>query len=104
MSILQKLKSRLDVDIGRIEVSCALVRVERVSGLVVARLVQSTQVIPNFGNVGIQANCPGVRVKSVTVLVDLVIQHTYAAPEGRVPSVTVDSLLIGLVRFRVLLL
>lgn len=90
--------------IGRIEVGSTLVGVQSICCLVVAGLVQCAQVIPDLGNVGIQSDSTGVRVERVTVLVDLVIQHTDAAPESRVPSITVHGLLVRLVRLGVLLL
>lgn len=65
---------------------------------------QSTKVVPDLGNVRIKADSPRVRVQSVAILVDLVIQNTYAAPECRVLTVTIDCLLIGFVCFGVLLL
>jgi len=41
LAILEELKTRLDVDIGRIEIGGTLIGVERVGGLVVAGLVLS---------------------------------------------------------------
>lgn len=65
---------------------------------------QSTQVVPDFRNVGVQSNSSRVSVESITVLVDLVVEHTNRAPEGRVLSVTVDGLLVCLICLGVLLL
>lgn len=65
LSVLEELQACLDVYVGRVEVSCALVCVKGVGGLVVARLVlwhrqygkksgrprrtyQSAKVIPNL--------------------------------------------------------
>lgn len=106
--------------IGRVEVGRTLVSVQCIGGLVVARLVlgrvshaqqqhchstyQSSQVVPNLGNVWIQANGTRVGVESVTVLIDLVIEHTNGAPKGRVASITVHGLLVGFVSLWILLL
>lgn len=65
---------------------------------------QSTQVVPDFRNVRVQSNSSRVSVESITVLVDLVVEHTNRAPEGGVLSVTVDGLLVCLICLGVLLL
>jgi hypothetical protein len=65
---------------------------------------QSAEVVPDFGNVRVQSDGTRVGIQSIPVLVDLVIQDTNGAPECWVAPVTVDSLLVGLVRFRILLL
>jgi hypothetical protein len=41
---------------------------------------------------------------NVTYLIDLIIQNTNGAPEGRVPSIPIDSLLISFVGLVVVLL
>lgn len=65
---------------------------------------QSSEVIPDLREEGIETDCPRVRVKGIPVLVDLVIEDSNRAPEMRVPTVTIDGLLIRLVRLGVLLL
>jgi hypothetical protein len=65
---------------------------------------QSTQVIPDLGNIRVQPNCPRIGVECVTILVDLVIEHTNGAPERGIPAVTVNGLLVGLISLRILLL
>lgn len=107
--------------IGRIEVCCSLVGVQGVCGLVVTRLVlersafcgthqrgarsyQSAQVVPDLGNVWIEANGARVRVECIAVLVDLVIENSDRAPEGWVSPITIDSLLVRFVCFGILLL
>jgi hypothetical protein len=94
----------LDVDVCGIEISRASVRIERVAGLIVARLIQSAKVVPDFGNVGVEANGTRVRVKRIAVLVDLVVEHTDRTPECRVATIAVYGLLVGFVGFGVLLL
>jgi hypothetical protein len=101
---LEQCQARLDVDVGGIKVSGPSVRVERVACLVVARLVQRAEVVPNLRDVRVEANSTRVRVKRIAVLIDLVIQNTNRAPERRVTTVAVYSLLIGLIGLRVLLL
>jgi hypothetical protein len=101
---LEQSKTRLDVDVGGIEVSSPRVCVERITSLVVARLVQRTKIIPNLRNVRVEANGTRVRVKRVAVLVDLVVEHTNRAPECRVATVTVYCLLVRFVGLGVLLL
>jgi hypothetical protein len=65
---------------------------------------QGTEVVPHLRNVRVQANSSGVRVKSIAVLVDLVVQHTNTAPERRVAAVTIHGLLISFIGFGVFLL
>jgi hypothetical protein len=50
---LQKLQTSLDVNIAGIEVCGASVGIQGIGDLVVARLVQSTQIVPNLRNVRI---------------------------------------------------
>lgn len=100
----KELQSSLDVRVLRVQLSSSLISIESVCDLVVATLVQSTEIIPYFGDVWVQANGPRIRVQSITVLVDLIVQHTNGAPECRVSPVAVNSLLIGLISLRILLL
>lgn len=65
---------------------------------------ESAKVIPNLRDVRIQANSSRVSVQCIPVLVDLVIEHTNRAPEGWVLSIAIDSLLVCLIRFGILLL
>jgi len=101
---LEQSKTRLDVDVGGIKVSGPRVCVERITSLVVARLVKRTKIVPDLRNVGVETNGTRVRVKRVTVLVDLVVEDTNRAPECRVATVTVNCLLVCFVGLGVLLL
>lgn len=65
---------------------------------------QGTKIVPDLGDVWVQANSPGVCIKCVAVLVDLVIKYADRTPECRIAPVSVDCLLIGFVRLGVLLL
>lgn len=104
LTVLEKLETGLDVDIRRIEVGSALVGIECIRCLIVARLIESTEIIPHLRNVGVEPDSTRVGIKRIAVLVDLVVEHTNAAPESRVASIAVHSLLISLICFGVLLL
>lgn len=104
LSVSEKLQPRLDMWIVGIELSCSLVGIQRVTDLVVARLVQCAKIIPHLRDEGVEANSPRVRIQSITILVNLIIQNADRAPEGRIPTVAVHSLLIGFICLRVLLL
>jgi hypothetical protein len=65
---------------------------------------QGAQVVPDLGDVRVQAYRAGICIERISILVDLVIQDANRAPECRVPSIAIDSLLIGLVCLGVLLL
>jgi hypothetical protein len=94
---LEQLQASLDVDIGRVKICGASVGVKRIGDLIVARFVQCAQIVPNLGDVGVQTDGTGVGIEGVTVLVDLVVEDTDRAPEGRVATVAIDCLLVGLV-------
>jgi len=101
---LKQRQTRLDVNVGRIKISSPSVRIECITCLVVARLVQRTQVIPDLGDVRVETNGTRVRVKRVAVLVNLVVENTDRAPERRVATITVHCLLVGFVGLWVFLL
>ena len=65
---------------------------------------QCSEIVPNFRNVRVEADGTRVRIECVTVLVDLVVQDSDGAPECWIASVTIDSLLVCLVRLGILLL
>ena len=65
---------------------------------------QGPKVVPDFGDVRIQPNGPGICVESVAVLVDLIVEYADRAPECRVPAVAIDRLLVGFICFGELLL
>lgn len=104
LSTLQELKACLDMHVRRIQLSSTLVSVQSVGSLVVAGLVERTKIIPDFRNVGVEANGTRVRVESISVLVDLVVEYADGAPKGRIAAVAIDGLLVGLVGLGVLLL
>lgn len=65
---------------------------------------QSAEIVPDFGDVGVQTYSPGVCIESVAVLVDLVVEHADRTPECRIASVAVNGLLVSFVRLGVFLL
>lgn len=117
----KELQSRFDVLIRRIQFGSALVGIEGIGGLVVARLIlhcvsnrlfndksceayQCSKVVPHLGNVWVESNGTRVRIQSVAVLIDLVVEDTDRAPECRIASIPVNGLLISLVGLGILLL
>ena len=111
-SVAQQLQSSFDVGVGGVKLSCSGVGVKSICGLVVARLIldrsdkvksltsktyQGAKVVPDFRDVRIEADCPGICVKCIPILVDLVVENADRAPESRIPSISIDSLLIRLI-------
>lgn len=48
--------------------------------------------VPNFAEIWIQANSTAVRVKSVSVLVDLIIEYSNGTPEGRISPISISAI------------
>lgn len=94
---MQQLEAVLDGIVGRIQLGRTRVRVNGVGDLIVARLVEAAQVVPNLPDVGVEADGTRVGIQGVTVLVDLEVENTNRAPESGVSAITVHCLLIGLV-------
>lgn len=82
----------------------SLVGVQSITDLVITAFIQRAQVVPNLANVRVQSDGPGVCIECVAVLVDLVVEYTNGAPEGRVSTIPVNGLLVGFIRLGVLLL
>jgi hypothetical protein len=95
---LQKLQAVLDRSVAGVKLGSAGIGVNGIGNLVVARLVERTQIVPHFRNVRVQADGARVGVERVAVLVDLVVQHTDRAPKGGITAVPIDGLLIRFVR------
>lgn len=70
----------------------------------VKQTYQSAKVIPDFRDIRVQTDRSGVRIKGVSVLIDLVVKDADRTPERWVPPVTVDCLLVCVIRFWILLL
>ena len=108
--------------VGGIQFCCTGVRIQSIRRLIVAGFVlvristlwsqhgtgeqthQCAKVVPNLGDVGVEANGAGVGIKRVSILVDLVVQDSDGTPECRIAPVTVDCLLVSLVCLGKLLL
>jgi hypothetical protein len=118
----EQLQARLDVRVRWVELGRALIGIQGIRDLVVARLVlfsasvcvrhckaqwkethQSAEIVPNLGDPRIEPNRTRIRVESVPVLVDLVVEHTDRAPEGGIAAIAIHSLLVGFVGLVVLL-
>ena len=69
-----------------------------------AKSHQSPEIVPDFGDIRVQANCSGIRIEGIPVLVDLIVKHTNGAPEGGITAIPINRLLVSFVRFRVFLL
>lgn len=69
-----------------------------------AKSYQGPKVIPDFRDVRVQANRPRIRIKGISVLIDLIVKHANGAPESGITAISIDRLLVSFVRFRVFLL
>lgn len=104
LAVLEKLETGLDVDVRRIKIGSTLVSVKCIGCLVVARLIEGAEIVPHLRDVRVEPNSTRVGIKRIAVLVDLVVEHTNAAPESWVASIPVDGLLVSLICLRVFLL
>jgi len=103
-AVTKELEPGLDMYVVGVKLSSPLIGVQSVVDLVIARLVQSAEVVPDLRYEGIETDGARVGVQSIPILVDLVIEDTDRAPECRIPAVTVYGLLVGFVCLGVLLL
>lgn len=94
----------LNALVGRIQLRRSLIGIKSIVRLVVARLVESSQVVPNLGNVRVEANSTGVGVQGIAVLVDAVVKNADGAPECRITAIAVHRLLICLICLGILFL
>ena len=76
----------------------------RSANLYQARTHQCTEVVPNLGDIRIEADGARICIKRITILVYLVVKDTDRAPEGGIASIPVDCLLVGFVSLGELLL
>lgn len=100
----QELQTSLDVRVAGVKLGSTLVSVQGIRDLVIARFVQSAEVIPDFGDVGVEADGSGVGIQSISVLVDLIVQDADRAPKRGVLTIPINRLLVRFVRLGVLLL
>lgn len=82
-----------------IELESALVSVDSIRHLVVARFVESTEIEPNFGEVRVDSNRSRVGVESIMELIDIVVENSNRTPESWILAISVNSLLIRFVSF-----
>jgi hypothetical protein len=59
---------------------------------------QSPEIVPDLRYVRVQTNRAGVCVQGITILVNLIVENTDRAPECRIPSISVDCLLVRFIR------
>ena len=102
-SILQHFQSPIDGIVCRVQIRCARVRIDGIGNLVVARFVQAAEIVPNFRDIWVESDSSRVSVEGIAVLVDLIIEDTDRTPKCRIPTVSVDCLLIRFVGFVVAL-
>ena len=110
------------MQVAGVKVVGTLIRIECIRSLIIAGFIlasvsshvlawacitgsyQSPEIVPHFRDVRIKANCPGVRVKGIAVLINLVIEDADRAPECGIAAIPVNSLLICFICFGILLL
>jgi hypothetical protein len=92
-----------DCCISGVQLCGSSISIDGVGNLVVTALVQTPEVEPDLRDIGINANSPRVSVQGIPILVDLEVQHSDRTPESWVTTVTINSLLISLIRLVVFL-
>jgi hypothetical protein len=100
LSILQKLQTLCNGNIAGLKLCCTGICVDGVRDLIVAAFVQ---IKPDFGDIGIDADSTRISINTITILVDLEIEDADRAPEGRIATILVDSLLAGFICLVILL-
>jgi hypothetical protein len=99
----ENVKSIRDRRVIGIKLRSTSVSINGIADLVVARLVQASQIIPNLRDVRVNSDSTRISVECITVLVDLEIENADRAPKRRITPVTIDCLLISFVCLVVLL-
>lgn len=94
---LQQPQPLRDRPIRRIQLGSSRIRINRIRNLIIAALIKRAQVKPDFRDVGIDTDSSGISIQRISELVDLEVEHPNRAPERRVPSIPIDSLLVRLV-------
>lgn len=97
LRILEQRETALDREIGWVEIGSPGIRVDGIVDLIVARLVKASEVEPDFADERVESDSARVGIQRVSVLVDLVVEHTNRAPKGGIPTIPVDGLLVCLV-------
>ena len=68
---LQQLETIGDSVVAGVQFGSSSVRVDGIGDLIIATFVETAEVKPHFRDVRVDADRPGVRVKSVSILIDL---------------------------------
>jgi hypothetical protein len=101
--VFEQMKSLGDGAVSGIELGSPCIGVDCIPYLVVAALIEATEIKPDLGDVRVDTDSPRVSVQGIAILINLEIQDANGTPERWVATVSVDSLLICLVRFVVFL-
>jgi hypothetical protein len=97
------MKSLGDGAVSGVELCSPCVSVDGIPYLVVAALIEATEIKPDFRDVRVDADSSRVSVQSIAILINLEIQDANGTPERWVATVSVNSLLVCLVRLVVFL-
>lgn len=99
--VFQDAKSSGDLCVLRSELCSASICVDSIRILGTA-FIQGTQVVPNFGDIGIEADSTGISIHGVAKLIHLIIQYTDGAPEGGISSISIHGLLVSIICLTIL--
>ena len=91
------MKALGDSAVSGVELCSPRVGVDGIPYLVVAALVEATEIKPDLGDVRVDADSPRVSVQGIAILINLEVQDANGTPERWVATVSVDSLLVCLV-------
>jgi len=99
----EKLKTLCDGNIVRIKFCSTSISINSVSNLIVAALIETAEIKPDFRDIGIDADSTRVGVKRISKLIDLEVKDTDRTPESRIATIPIHSLLISFICLVVLL-
>lgn len=68
MSFAQELQSLSNMRVVRVQFTCSLIGIKCILDLIIARLVQCTQIIPHFADVRIKSYSAAVSIQRITIL------------------------------------
>jgi len=103
LCISEKLKTLCDGNVVRIKFHSTSISIDSVSNLIVAALVETTEIKPNFRHIGIDADSTRVGVKRISKLINLEVEDTDRTPESGIAAIPIYSLLISFICLIVLL-
>jgi len=99
----EKLKALCDGKIVGVEFCSTSISVDGIRNLIVAALVETTEIKPDFGDVGIDTDSTRVGVERISKLIDLKIENTNRTPKSRIAPIAIYSLLVSFIRLVILL-